>query len=127
MQTSSPSTIEFTSQQSISSQQSIESVLQANWSLPIWLTIVLAAVALGLIGLLYWSERGSASRSLRLMLAALRFALLALVVWMWAGWSWLQFRSDKPELLVVLDRSASMDTTDGKSNDTGSPNYKRIG
>ena len=94
-------------------QQSIESVLQADWPMPIWLSILLGAMALLLIGGLYWSERGSASVRLRSLLAVVRFALLVLVVWMWAGWSWLQFRSDKPELLIMLDRSASMDTSDG--------------
>ncbi len=32
---------------------------------------------------------------------------------MLTGWSWLQFRSDKPELIFLLDRSASMATEDG--------------
>ena len=94
--------------------QSVESVLQADWPLPLWLTIVAALALLAIVGALYWSERGNASRSLRLALATIRFILLALVVWMWAGWSWLQYRSDKPELLVMIDRSASMDTPDGK-------------
>ncbi len=94
--------------------QSVESVLQADWPLPIWLTIVLAICAMLFVGSLYWSERGNAGRLMRVFLAAVRFTLLVLVVWMWAGWSWLQFRSDKPELLIMLDRSASMDTPDGK-------------
>lgn len=31
-----------------------------------------------------------------------------LVLWMLSGWSWLRFKSDQPELIVVIDRSASM-------------------
>jgi hypothetical protein len=92
----------------------IESVLQATWPLPMWLTIVLATLAILFVGAIYLSERGQAGRGLRLGLASLRFSLLALVVWMWAGWGWLQYRSDKPELLFVLDRSASMQTTDSQ-------------
>ena len=93
--------------------QNIESVLYADWPLPLWLTIILAVVSLAIISGLYFYERGNAGRGLRLLLTAIRFTLLALVVWMWAGWSWLQFRSDKPELLILLDRSASMETRDG--------------
>ena len=92
--------------------QSIESVLQADWPLPMWLTIILAMVTLALLAGLYFHERGSSGRGLRVLLAVLRFTLLAIVLWMWADWHWLQFRSDKPELLIMLDRSASMDTRD---------------
>ncbi len=100
--------------------QSVESVLQANWPLPIWLTIVLAAIAFAFVLALYWSERGKAASWMRGLLATIRFTLLALVVWMLAGWSWLQFRSDKPELIFMLDRSASMDTQDGTTGASGS-------
>lgn len=92
--------------------QNIESVLQADWPLPLWLTILLAIVTFAAIGGLYLYERGNAGRGLRLLLISIRFTLIALVVWMWAGWSWLQFRSDKPELLILVDRSASMETRD---------------
>ena len=92
--------------------ESIESVLRADWSLPLWATIVMAVVLLAMVGGLYFFERGSAGRGMRVLLTAIRFTLLALVIWMWAGWSWLQFRSDKPELLILIDRSASMETRD---------------
>jgi uncharacterized membrane protein len=94
------------------SERSIESVLQANWPLPIWATILLATAIVGLATGLYWTERGGASNLPRILLACIRSFLLGLVVWMIAGWSWLQFRSDKPELLLVVDRSASMETRD---------------
>jgi len=103
---------------------SIESVLQADWPLPLWVTIVAAIAVMVLVGALYWSERGRASRALRMVLATVRFTLLALVVWMWAGWSWLQYRSDKPELLIMIDRSASMDTPDGKVDSTYSESHR---
>ncbi len=92
--------------------QNIESVLQADWPLPMWLTIMLALVTLALLAGLYFHERGTSGRGLRVLLVVIRFTLLAIVLWMWADWHWLQFRSDKPELLIMLDRSASMDTRD---------------
>lgn len=106
--------------------QSVESVLHADWSIPLWLTIVMAVVLLAMVGALYFYERGNAGRGLRLLLTAIRFSLLALVVWMWAGWSWLQFRSDKPELLILIDRSASMETRDVPSTSAGKTSTTRI-
>ena len=55
---------------------------------------------------------------MRSWLAGLRLVLLLLVLWMLSGWSWLRFKSDQPELIVVLDRSASMSTRD--TGDAGS-------
>ncbi len=92
--------------------QNVESVLHADWPIPLWLTIVIAVIAIALVGGLYFCERGRAGRGWRLLLTGIRFTLLALVIWMWAGWSWLQFRSDKTELLMLIDRSASMETRD---------------
>lgn len=107
--------------------QNIESVLKIDWPLPLWLTIVLAIVALSIIGVLYFFERGNAGRGLRSLLIAIRFSLIALVIWMLAGWSWLQFRSDKPELLILLDRSASMDTRDvSLEKSSTKPNKTRL-
>ncbi len=91
---------------------SIETVLQIHWPLPLWLTITLATgLAASIVGL-YFSERGGSGRVVRSLLAAIRFLLFAVVIWMLAGWNWLQFRSEKPDLLVAIDRSASMETRD---------------
>ncbi|MEO8271847.1 MAG: hypothetical protein ABI557_19145, partial [Aureliella sp.] len=90
----------------------VESILHVAWKIPLWL-IVLLALGLGSMALwLYLSERGRAGRPMRCFLALIRFALLLSVLWMLAGWSWLRFRSDQPELIVVIDRSASMGTRD---------------
>ncbi len=90
----------------------VESILHVAWKLPLWLTIVLALGLASMVFLLYRSERGRAGIKLRWLLSGLRFALLMLVLWMLAGWSWLRFKSDQPELIVVIDRSASMSTRD---------------
>ncbi len=94
----------------------VESILHVAWKIPLWL-IVLLALGLGSMALwLYLSERGRVSRPVRCFLAIIRFALLMSILWMLAGWSWLRFRSDQPELIVVLDRSASMSTRDSSSS-----------
>src|SRR5690606_8666197 len=38
--------------------------------------------------------------------------LLMSVLWMLAGWTWLRYKSEPPELAIVIDRSASMQTVD---------------
>ncbi|MFO1065093.1 MAG: vWA domain-containing protein [Pirellulales bacterium] len=94
------------------SSQSIEYVLDAGRPLAVWLMVLIGiAIALGVLSL-YFTERGSASRLLRLIQASVRISLILLVCWMLAGWQWLRFRSDRPDLLIVLDRSASMQTAD---------------
>ncbi len=100
----------------------VESVLNAPWPVPIWLTIVITILLLGSIGWLYRSERGSAGFRLRCALTLIRCSLLALVLWMLAGWSWQRFKSDPPELVIVVDRSASMGTRDvAQSGDASQP------
>ena len=93
-------------------QTAVESVLHINWKLPLWMTLVLVLGLGTMVAWLYSSERGRRWRGVRWLLAAIRFSLLMLVLWMLGGWSWLRFKSDQPELLVVVDRSASMSTRD---------------
>lgn len=90
----------------------VESILYVAWQLPLWIVMTLMIGLATMVVLLYRSERGRGGQPLRWLLAAIRFALLMLVLWMLTGWSWLRFKSDKPELIVVLDRSASMSTRD---------------
>lgn len=96
----------------------VESVLQASWNLPMWLVIVLVLASAGVAAWLYSSERGRAGKPIRWLLAAIRFVLFMIVLWMLCGWSWLRFRSDPPELIVVIDRSASMSTRDVGDTDS---------
>ncbi len=96
----------------VESALAIERVLNRPWPLPIWLTILLALIVAAALAGLYGSERGDARKFTRVILALTRFILLALVLWMLAGWNWLRFKSDKPELIIAIDRSASMQTRD---------------
>lgn len=90
----------------------VESILHVAWKFPLWAIVVMVLSLGAMIWWLYWSERGRGGRLVRLGLATIRFTLLMLVVWMLSGWSWLRFKSDQPELIVVVDRSASMNTRD---------------
>jgi hypothetical protein len=90
----------------------IEYVLRGDWPLPVWLSVVVGLLLTAGVLALYFTERGRAPRPRRVLLAATRVALLLLVGWMLAGWSWLRFQSDLPELVLLLDRSASMQTSD---------------
>lgn len=98
--------------QTVSSEITVESVLNTPWPFPLWATLVVGAALLVFVGGLYGSERGLATRGIRSLLTLLRLSLLALVCWMLAGWSFQRFKSDRPELVIVVDRSVSMDTRD---------------
>ncbi|MGN6136150.1 MAG: VWA domain-containing protein [Aureliella sp.] len=93
-------------------QPTVEQVLDRPWPWSIWLSIVLAVALCLAVGALYYSERGRASWLRRTVLAALRVSALLLVWWMLAGWSIQRFNSDLPELVVLVDDSASMQTDD---------------
>lgn len=90
----------------------IESVVQPDRPIPLWMAILVAVCGLAFAFWIYTSERGNATRGLRSLLALLRFALLCSVVMMMIGWSVQQFESEQPELVFVIDGSASMATVD---------------
>lgn len=93
-------------------QTAIESTLTALPALPQWLTVVLGVLAVCLAGLVYFRERGNAGARMRGGLALIRASLLLIVLWMLLGWSLMQYTTSRPEVVMVIDRSASMDTTD---------------
>lgn len=97
---------------------SIEYVWSRPWPWSVWLTVALALLLVGGVVALYWNERGQASKVWRGTLAGLRIAAILLVAWMLAGWSIERYQSDMPELVVMLDESASMQTTDGVASST---------
>ncbi len=92
---------------------SIEYVWSRPWPWSVWLTAALAILLIAGVVAIYWNERGQASKGWRGLLAVLRIAAILLVAWMLAGWSIERYQSDMPELVIVLDDSASMQTADG--------------
>ncbi len=83
-----------------------------SWPWPPSVTVLLLALAAGLVILLYLREHGAASRRIKLVLAGLRIALIALVVFMMHGWLLHRHRTDLPELVVMIDDSQSMGVED---------------
>jgi hypothetical protein len=98
----------------------VESVLNIQWPLPIWLTVMLLLAAGFFCWSVYRRERSSAGRPARMLLAGLRFSLIGLVLWMLAGWSWQRYESERPELAIVVDTSQSMATRDANVQRDGS-------
>ncbi len=107
---------------------SIESSLHSSWPIPMAVVIVLYGMFLAFAFWVYVSERGQSSRLLRSVLAVHRFVLLVLVVWMLTGWNIQRIRVDPPELVIAVDVSDSMQTSDslpsgetlGKNSSTNS-------
>ena len=92
--------------------EGFETALEHSWTWPAGVTLALLLALTLLVVSLYWRERGQAGRGLRGLLAALRLSLFGLAVWMLYGWMQFQHRTDLPDLVVIVDDSASMATVD---------------
>jgi hypothetical protein len=84
---------------------------------PPWLSLLLLLAAAILIIFLYLREPGDTGRRVRWLLAALRISLIALILLMMYGWMRDRYRTDLPDLAIVLDDSASMQIVDQYSAD----------
>lgn len=84
----------------------IERRLVAATPLPAWLTLLLAIGGMTLVALVYTRE--TASRRRRMLLATLRIGVLALLLTMMQGWELRRHRTDRPDLVLAVDVSASM-------------------
>lgn len=108
------------------------SVEQAiNWTTPwaLWITIVIIAVAAGVAFYMYSRERGVAKPWQRLLLAGLRISLVITVAWMLHEFFIQEFRTDLPDLVVVVDDSKSMlqvDVHDREHTDSVTERLRRF-
>ncbi|MCU0874583.1 MAG: VWA domain-containing protein, partial [Pirellulaceae bacterium] len=75
-------------------------------------TMVLVAAAAGWVIYVYVRERGRAGPVMKTVLASLRIALIVLVVFLLYGWMLNRHRTDLPDLVLLIDDSASMATID---------------
>lgn len=103
--------------------------LESNWPFSLWWWLLIALFALAVIvGLELWPRRnvGSGNEVVvggtvrgRWWLLLLRCGALALVLWMLGGWQVSRFEIDLPDLVVLLDRSQSMNmpANGGPAND----------
>lgn len=97
---------------------STESQWIHSWSLPLWLTILLTLITALFAAVLYSFETGSKSVPLRIALTFLRATLLGLTLWMLAAYAIQPFRSERPELVLIVDASQSLQTV-ADSNSSG--------
>lgn len=92
--------------------EGLESTIVHTWPWPLWVTLLLLIGAAALVIAVYWRERIAAARPWRFLLAGLRMAIIALVVFMLYGWMRHQHRTDLPDAVVIIDDSASMEVID---------------
>lgn len=79
---------------------------------PPWVTILVVTLAAVFTLGLYFREQTSARGWIKFGMACLRFMLMCIVLWMMYGYAAQPFRTDLPDLLLVVDTSASMRTED---------------
>ena len=109
----SPTSVYLLAQQSLGAGEGMESKIVPSWPYPpLWLTIVLLVFGLALALFVYLRERGTARLPLRLLLAGIRFSLVALLVLLLYGWMHNRFRTDLPDLVFVIDVTGSQDLID---------------
>ncbi len=90
----------------------LEATVQATWELPPWLILATLLVCGGLLLAIYLREGPSTARRWKILLAALRLSLVGIVLLMLYGWTVQQHRTDLPDVVVMLDDSASMGLVD---------------
>lgn len=94
------------------SDEGLEVILAPSWPIPLWLWALAAAVGLALLYDGYWrSARGLSARR-RLALVVLRGMLVGLVLALLPGWRLEGYRTERPELVLLWDDSASMGLAD---------------
>ncbi len=86
--------------------------IDAAWSWPPWVTLLLAALAVVFVATAYWRQRGRVSRRYRIMLITLRLAILGLLVLMIAQVTLSLKRTGLPYAAVLIDDSQSMTIAD---------------
>src|SRR5947209_13666303 len=95
-----------------SQSHGLEASVQVSWSLlPGAAASMLVAGAIIVLAV-YWHERVSAGRRTKVLLASIRTLLMLLIVLMLYGWTIQRHRTDRPDVVLVLDDSASMGLVD---------------
>ncbi len=90
----------------------LETTLQSTWNPPPWLVLAVLIASAAILLTVYLRESQSASRPWKVLLAAMRLALVGIVLLMLYGWTVQRHRTDLPDVVVVLDDSASMALVD---------------
>jgi hypothetical protein len=90
----------------------LETTIRATWELPPSLVLALLLASTVVLLAVYWRESPSAARPWKVVLASLRLSLVGILVVMLYGWAVQRHRTDLPDVVVILDDSASMDLAD---------------
>jgi hypothetical protein len=86
--------------------------IECAWPWPPWVTLLLAALAVVFVVAVYWRENPRASQAYRMALAAVRLAILGLVLLMIAQFTLSLHRTGLPYAAVLIDDSQSMTVVD---------------
>jgi len=86
----------------------VETTRSHTWPWPPSVTILLLLVAAAIVIAIYVRERGNAGRLMKTLLAAIRIALVGLVLFMMYGWMLHRHRTDLPDIVIMIDDSESM-------------------
>jgi len=83
-----------------------------DWNWPLWLSFLMTLAVVAWVVMLYLREASSAGKPVRTLLVLLRLTAISLVVAMLAQPAIEWFQIGRPRLVVLVDRSASMDIRD---------------
>ncbi len=92
--------------------EGVEVSFTHTWPWPPWVTLLCLLVSATCVIAIYLREAGTVRRRTRLILAAIRIMLIAIVLTMMYGWMRDRYRTDLPDVLVVIDDSGSMQVAD---------------
>jgi hypothetical protein len=90
----------------------LETSIEPSWPWPGWMLVLLVALAAVIVVMMYSRERASASAWQKGVLAVLRLALVGLVAFMLLGWTIQRYRTDLPDVVIVIDDTQSMGLVD---------------
>jgi hypothetical protein len=103
----------------------IETARSHSWPWPPSATVLLLVAVVVFVAAIYYRERGHAGRLRKAVLTVLRVGLLGLVLFMWYGWMLHRYRTDLPDVVVMLDDSTSMTTVDRGDDETAQKDLAR--
>jgi hypothetical protein len=94
----------------------IESWYSTAWQIPTSVIVIVVLAITAFIIWLYLRERGKSPLPLRVLLIALRMGTIGLLLLMIMGWQRNEAIIDKPDLVILIDTSSSMQTIDEYAN-----------
>jgi hypothetical protein len=93
-------------------EANVEFVFESTWHVAAWVPLTLFLLAAAGVFYLYFLCPSRISRRLRVTLLCYRVLLVGLIIWMMFGLAVRRYRTDLPDLILLLDDSASMTTSD---------------